>query len=101
MNSRNVNDCWICVPICKLLRSCFGFSDTMPIFESDLVGELDDSVSVLVVTEPAILFLGFVAEVNEYVLASCVNVPRRSRHATEDRALRVTSIRGNLKVLIE
>jgi hypothetical protein len=73
----------------------------MPIFESDGVGELNDSVSMLVVNEPAILFLGFVAEVNEHVLASCVNVPRKSLHVREGRALRVTSIHDNLKVLIE
>jgi len=73
----------------------------MPIFESDRVRELNDSVSMLVVTEPAILFLGPVAEVNEHVLASYVNVPRRSWNVREDRALRVTSIRGNGKFLIE
>jgi hypothetical protein len=81
-NPRNMNNAWIRVPVCEFLRSCFRIFDAMSILNSYLVRELNNSVSVMISADSAILFLSPAAEFNEPFLTGSVDVPRRGRHET-------------------
>jgi hypothetical protein len=82
MNPRNVNDARVHTSVREFLCSRFRIFDAVSILDSYLVGELDDSISVLLPANSAILFLNLVAEFKEPFLAGCLDVPRRGRHGT-------------------
>jgi hypothetical protein len=75
-----VKNTWIYVFVYKFLRSCFRNLDTMSILDGNVVGELDNSTSMMVRADSAILFLSLVAKFNQPFLAGGLDVPRRGYH---------------------